>query len=94
MRIPEQLKPHHQPLDAFLLDVLRQHLPAGSNLLHANHLRKTVGDQMTYQVRVDIRLPTGEEQTGLLAATTMGIPESADLRVSWTPPTWSRQAEG
>ncbi|KQR25569.1 hypothetical protein [Deinococcus sp. Leaf326] len=92
--MPEQLKPHYLPLDTFLLDLLRQHLPAGSNLLHANHLRKTVGDQMTHQVRAEIRLPTGEEQTGLLVATTAGVPESADVRVIWTLPTWSRQAQG
>lgn len=92
--MPEQLKPHHQPLDAFLLDVLRQHMPPGSNLLHANHLRKTVGDQMTYQVRADIRLPTGEEQTGQLSASTVGIPDSADVRVCWTPPDWTPYTGG
>lgn len=87
--MPEQLKPHHLPLDTFLLELFRQHLPAGSNLLHAHHLCQTLGDQTTYQVRADIRLPTGEEQTGLLRASTVGIPDSADVRVLWTPPDWT-----
>ena len=92
--MPEQLKPYHLPLETFLLDVLSQHLPEGSNLLHVHHLRQTLGDQMTYQVRADIRLPTGEEQIGRLSATTIRIPESADVRVCWTPPDWTPYTGG
>lgn len=91
--MPQQLKPHHQTLDTFLLEQLCHTLPAGSNLLQTRVLRKTVGEQVEYQARAETRLPTGETASGQLTATLEGVPESADLWVTWSSPIWAAVGE-